>query len=93
MSETKIIDFFAGPFNAWGPEKEVYSVFNGSGCRLRVAENNTNGNIRIQTRYNTDNQSRDWAEYLEGTHIKADVVHCRISSTSTGGSVKLAVSY
>lgn len=92
MAQRKIIDMYAGPLNNWGPEKEVYSVFGDStGCKITVGENNTNGNIRIQIRYNTQNSTLDWHEYLEGTFIKAQVVHCRVSSTSTGGSVKIIV--
>lgn len=92
MSERKIVDMYAGAVNQWGPEKEVYSVFGDkAGCKISVGENNTNGNIRIQIRYSTPISTLDWEEYLEGTYINAQVIRCRLSSTSTGGSVKLMI--
>ena len=88
----KLVNMIAGPFNVWGAQKEVYSVFGAnSGCKISVFENNTNGNIRIQVRHNTDVSSGDWYEYNEGNFIKAQVVHCRLASTSTGGSVVLKI--
>lgn len=89
---SKLVNMIAGAFNAWGAQKEVYSVFGAnSGCKINIAENNTNGNIRIQVRHNTDISSGDWVEYIEGTFIKAQVVYCRLSSNSTGGSVILKI--
>lgn len=89
---SKLENMTAGPFNVWGPEKKVYSVFGtDTGCKISVFENNTHGNIRIQVRYNTDHSTGDWHEYSEGTFIKAQVVYCRLSSTSTGGSVILKI--
>ena len=88
----KIIDLYAAPLNQWGPEKEVYSVFgDGTGCKISVVENNTNGNIRLQVRHSTENSSLEWYEYLEGAFIEAQVVHCRAASTSTGGTIKIKV--
>ena len=89
MPKNQLFDMYAAPMNSWGPEKEVYSVFGDvAGCKISVAENNTNGNIRIQIRYETN---LDWHDYIEGVFIEAQVVHCRISSNLTGGSVKLLV--
>ena len=89
---SKLINMYAGPVNQWGSEVEVYSVFgDAAGCKIEVFENNTNGNIRLQVRYSTGHQTLDWQEYLEGTFVDAQVVNCRASSTSTGGSVQIKV--
>lgn len=89
---SKLINMYAGPFNAWGAEQEVYSVFGeNSGCKICIVTNNTNGNIRIQVRHNTDVSSGDWYDYIEGTYISAQDVHCRLSSNSTGGTVTIKV--
>ena len=91
-ADRKLVDMYAAPLNLWGPEKVVYSVFgDNTGCKISVVENNTNGNIRIQVRHNTDVSTGDWYEYNEGNFIAAQVVHCRVTSTSSGGSVKLLV--
>ncbi len=93
IEESKLINAYAPPLNKWGTSYEVYSVFGGSGCKISVAKNHTNGNIRMQVRYNTDTQSLDWHEYTPGTWIKAQVVYARVTSTSTGGSVILRIDY
>jgi hypothetical protein len=93
MNQDKIIELYAGPFSKWGTEKIVYSMFGeNAGCKISVFENNTNGNIRIQIRYSTNNSTLDWIEYLEDTYISAQVIYCRVASTSTGGFIKLKIS-
>ncbi|WP_378181091.1 hypothetical protein [Aquimarina sp. SS2-1] len=92
MSMNKLINMTAGPFGVWGAEKEIYNVFGENvGCKVSIFENNTNGNIRIQVRHNTDVSSKDWYDYIENEYIKAQVIHCRLSSNSTGGSVVIKV--
>lgn len=89
---SKLVNMHAGAFNAWGSEVEVYSVFGElAGCKISIAENNTNGNIRIQVRHTTDVSTKDWYDYVEGAYIKSQSVFCRLSSTSTGGSITLKI--
>ena len=91
MTLSNLKNLVAGPFNVWGPEQKIYSVFDGSGCKITIFKNNTNGNIKLQVRYSTSSSTLDWIDYLEGTFINAQVIHCRLSSTSTGGSVIIKI--
>ena len=90
--KSKLVNMFAGPANVWGPEKEVHSVLSTNAhCKLTVFENNTNGNIRIQIKHSPDINNASWQEYSEGNNISAQVVRCRLTSTSTGGAVIIKV--
>lgn len=92
IESSDLVEIYAGPFNQYGPSAEVYSEFGqNSGCKIKIVENNTNGNIFLQVRYNSENQSKDWKSYNEGDFINAQVIYCRATSTSTAGFIKLKI--
>lgn len=90
--KSNLLDIYAGPFNEYGSAIKVYSVFGKNvGCKINIFENNTNGNIFFQVKYSSNEKTTEWQSYNEGDFIKAQVVYCRATSTSTGGNVKIKI--
>ncbi len=85
-----LYDVYAGPFNVFGPEEIVYSVFGeNTGCSLSVVDGNTGGVIRLQVKADRG----EWMEYTEGDRISAQVVRVRAASVGTGGWVRIRVNW
>ena len=75
MPNQKLIEIHAGPLNSWGSPVEVYSVLGeNAGCKISVANSMAGGNVRLQVRHTSDNQSLDWYEYADNDFIKAQSV-------------------
>jgi hypothetical protein len=89
---SKSMSLYAPPFNVFSKAYEVYACFGEDvGCKITIEENGAGGHIRFKIRKNEGNDGEGWEEYAEGTWIKAQLVELKLTSTGTGGGVKIRV--
>ena len=90
--KSELFDLYAGPLNNYGPSQKVFSEFGeDAGCKITIIENNTNGNIFLQIKSSSNENSEEWLTYNEGDFLKGQVIYCRATSTSTGGNIKIKI--